>query len=1016
MKRTIENLTFGIFALGLAFLSLVGFLSYRSNSELIRVTSRISHTYEVLEASERVQRMVDASESALRGFLVTRDQRFAKEFAIDQRGLLQAVTNLKQLTADNQYEQQRIAELEVLVSQRLSVLHVPEDSIASGSGVISSREIGEFPRSIDETIRAISQEERRLLAEREDHAQRITLMTRLVILVGTTLALVLVAVASILIRREALARQRARQRVAVQYATTRLLSESSTLQQAAKRLLPELALTLEFDVAELWMMDYEAGALRCSGHWLSPSVPPSYAEHLDNVVVQAGQGTLGRVYSKQEPVWISDIQNSEDYLRKEQSEAAHLKSAVAVPVLIWPDVAGVLLLLSQRKLDLDREQFQALAAIGAQLGQFITRRRAIERLQETTELQRAILHSANFSIIATDAQGVVKSMNATSEQWLGYTSDDLVGSQTPIVLHEWSEIVNRTEDLSEELGFNVRPGFETLVVKARSGAIDEAEWIYVRRDGSKFPVHVSTTALRSISGEVTGFLFIAQDITERREIDQMKNEFISVVSHELRTPLTSIRGSLGLLASGMLGNISEKAQRMLQIGISNTDRLVRLINDILDIERLESGKIALNRQPLSSEHLVVQATDAMRGMAEKSGVRLEIRAADATIAADSDRIVQTLTNLISNAIKYSNRGATVSVGTILDSGYSHFFVRDTGRGIPNEKKEAIFERFQQVDASDSREKGGTGLGLAISRTIVQQHGGRIWVESSVGEGSTFHFTIPLAEPEARVAVDTPGLGPRVLVCDDDPWLLSVVGNLLTANGFSPIIAVSADEMLQRARAERPDVILLDLVMPGMNGWEALRHLRSDEHLRDVPVIILSGLSERELAGEASGEVSGWVQKPFDARQLCQAVAQIAHRERPLVLLVEDDADLARVVRSTLERDGVEFVVADGASQAQTLVRDRNPDLLILDLVLADGDGYDVVKMLRQHDVLRNIPVVVYSAQEVSVNDRERLRLGETEFLTKTRVSPEELERLVLQLLRREAGKEGNDAKARAAHR
>jgi DNA-binding response OmpR family regulator len=384
------------------------------------------------------------------------------------------------------------------------------------------------------------------------------------------------------------------------------------------------------------------------------------------------------------------------------------------------------------------------------------------------------------------------------------------------------------------------------------------------------------------------------------------------------------------------------------------------------------------------------------------------------IFGDPDRILQTLTNLISNAIKFSPVGGSVVVSATSDRTHMQFSVEDHGRGIPEDKIGAIFERFQQVDASDSREKGGTGLGLAICRTIVQQHGGRIWVKSTLGKGSTFNFTIPLTEPAKKpeVLASTPT---RVLVCDDDPWLLNIVSKLLTENGYVPLIASSVPEMLRMAKEDAPDVVLLDLVMPGVSGWDGFRELRADETTREIPVIILSGLAESDDHLMPS-DVSGWIQKPFDANQLCAAIGAVAKRHRKLVLLVEDDADLARVISSTLEQHGVELVSAFGANQAKAAVTRRAPDLVILDLMLADGDGFEVVNYLRQHDRLRNVPLVVYSATEVEKDDQEKLRLGPTEFLTKARVTPEQLEAHVVHLLRVDSERKALNVQAGTAGR
>ncbi len=247
-------------------------------------------------------------------------------------------------------------------------------------------------------------------------------------------------------------------------------------------------------------------------------------------------------------------------------------------------------------------------------------------------------------------------------------------------------------------------------------------------------------------GEKRIFTGVVRDITERYEIDRMKNEFISVVSHEIRTPLTSIRGSLGLLTGGVVGDLKPQGAELLTIAVNNTDRLIRLINDILDLEKIESGNMELHIAAHPVEELVERASAEMRGLAENQGIAIEIGAQSCLVNADGDAVVQVLTNLLSNAIKFSGSGSRVTVGARRLEEEAEIRVTDRGRGIPPEAVESVFEKFKQVDSSDSREKGGTGLGLAICKAIVDQHGGRIWVESEVGAGSTFFFTLPLAAP------------------------------------------------------------------------------------------------------------------------------------------------------------------------------------------------------------------------------------------------------------------------------
>ena len=398
---------------------------------------------------------------------------------------------------------------------------------------------------------------------------------------------------------------------------------------------------------------------------------------------------------------------------------------------------------------------------------------ALERLSHQNEL---ILNSVGEGLCGLDLQANITFVNPAAAKLLGYKIEELIGQSIDTILQQ------DKSNAEESIGLKSSPIDESL----RDGIVHQVrKAIFWRRDGSNFPVeYVATPILRSptevaFSGrksptktEIIGAVIAFRDITERQIVERMKDEFISVVSHELRTPLTSIHGSLGMLASGLLSTQPEKSQRLLEIAVDSTERLVRLINDILDVERIESGKVTMAKVSCNAGDLIEQAADTMQAIADKAGVTLSVSTVSAQLWADPDRIIQTLTNLLSNAIKFSSRGDTVWLSAQITAAEDRssrgewnstfspaqehtrsganmkqilFKVKDQGRGIPADKLETIFERFQQVDVSDSRNSEGTGLGLAICRSIVQQHGGKIWVESTLGKGSTFYFTLPLKQ-------------------------------------------------------------------------------------------------------------------------------------------------------------------------------------------------------------------------------------------------------------------------------
>ncbi len=425
--------------------------------------------------------------------------------------------------------------------------------------------------------------------------------------------------------------------------------------------------------------------------------------------------------------------------------------------------------------------------------------KALEQLRHQNEL---ILFSAGEGICGLNRHGKVTFVNPAAVRMAGCESKELIDRPIHETLHRrQEECPQAIEHKSPSTNINPRSQLSTtplihrietqllpnqinsqILATLQDGeARRVTDEVFCRRDGTSFPVEYVVAPMRQ-QGEIIGAVVTFKDITDRLAVERMKDEFISVISHELRTPMTSIHGALALLNSGVLDDQPEKAKRMRSIAVTNTERLVRLINDILDLERMESNYSTAVKQTCNVAELMLQAVDEMQGMAQYAGVILSVSPVNAQLRAVPDRIIQALTNLLSNAIKFSAEGATISLSAQLQGNQdlarktgvksvsssncaiaeSHLpisdseiliAVKDGGRGIPADKLEMIFERFQQVDTSDSRQKGGTGLGLAICRSIVQQHGGRIWAESVLGEGSTFFLTLPLfldAESQRKV--------------------------------------------------------------------------------------------------------------------------------------------------------------------------------------------------------------------------------------------------------------------------
>ncbi len=351
-------------------------------------------------------------------------------------------------------------------------------------------------------------------------------------------------------------------------------------------------------------------------------------------------------------------------------------------------------------------------------------------LRRTAERIQAVHDSAVDAIITIDTSGVIETVNPAATSLFGYRADEMIDRNVSMLMP--AEIAVRHD------GF-LRHYLETGEARI-IGVGREAEG--QRKDGARFPVELSVSEVL-LDGE-RFFTGVIRDITERKEVERLKDEFVSSVSHELRTPLTSIRGSLGLLEGGVLGDLPDAMSGLVRVARSNTDRLIRLITDILDLEKIEAGGLELRLADIAPASVVEAATREMRGLAEQEGCGLTCESiASPLVRVDLDRMVQVLTNLISNAIKYAAAGGVIEVRTELAGADGvRFSVRDRGPGIPEEMVEKIFDRFQQVDGSNTRSKGGTGLGLAIVRAIVQEHGSAVVLDTRVGEGCIFSFVLP----------------------------------------------------------------------------------------------------------------------------------------------------------------------------------------------------------------------------------------------------------------------------------
>jgi PAS domain S-box-containing protein len=567
--------------------------------------------------------------------------------------------------------------------------------------------------------------------------------------------------------------------------------------------------------------------------------------------------------------------------------------------------------------------------------------------------------SSDATFILND-DGGVEALNGAAERMLGRPRETIlrrpIGDFIDLAAEGDACFVNRLEAANGPLS---AAGMRELPVR--------------RLDGGEVAADVTVRSMHMPDGRYIGVY--ARDISDRKRIERLKDEFVSTVSHELRTPLTSIAGSLGLLVGGATGALGEGPARLIGIAHANCQRLVRLINDILDVEKIESGKMKFDLAPLGLAQVAERSIDAVRGFADQMGVTIVLDADedDLAIRGDLDRLVQVGANLISNAVKFSTTGDRIEVTARRWGRLARITIQDHGPGIPEEFRARMFTKFAQADSSDTRQRGGTGLGLVIAKEITERHGGRLWFESAPGEGTAFHIDLPLSETlESADAGDGAG---RLLVCEDDPDAALLVRITLERDGFAVDTVGSAAEA-QAALGVRNSyrALVLDLVLPDRHGLSLIQALRAAPGTRDLPIIVVSGQAElgRAQDGAATLDVVDWMEKPIDMVRLRRAVAAALARSavaRPTILHVDDDHDILEVTATALAGCGT-VVSVESLAAARAFLANRAPDLVILDLALGDGSGLSLLPDLNDAKG-RAIPVLIFSAHDTdhSVLDR-----------------------------------------------
>ena len=627
-------------------------------------------------------------------------------------------------------------------------------------------------------------------------------------------------------------------------------------------------------------------------------------------------------------------------------------------------------------------------------------------LRESEMKFRSVAQSASDAIVSADDRGMIFAWNKGAQIIFGYDEEEILGKSLTVLMPEQYQ-ERHLRGLER-----MRAGGEGHILGRT------IELAGVRKDGTEFPLELSLAMWKTGAG--TFYTGIIRDITERKRAEQalqaltvsleekvkertaelevardqalvatkLKSEFLASMSHELRTPLNAIIGFSEVLSEKMFGELNAKQQEYILDILSSGRHLLSLINDILDISKVEAGRMELELSTFGISALLESTVALVRERAKRSGVQLttEIDPRCAEFTADERKVKQVLLNLLSNAVKFTPRGGQVSLKASLIDNAMNISVTDTGVGIAPEDQQRVFEEFYQASGDYSRKREGTGLGLALAKRYVELHGGHIWVQSEVGHGSTFIFNLPVRPyVEAELLEELSGTHPQAplaLVIEDDPASAKLLKLYLTEAGFTVEVAQDGEVGFEKARTLRPTVITLDILMPKVDGWDFLTRVKADSRTASIPIVVLSIVDERGK-GFALG-ASEYLVKPVDREDLVRAVRHAlriaSHEVRDItVLAVDDDPIVLELMDAVLGPEDLTVVKARSGREGLDMARERHPDVIVLDLLMPDLDGFQVLDELKGDPETAHIPIIILTCKALSQEDKHRLN-GRVNYL------------------------------------
>lgn len=810
------------------------------------------------------------------------------------------------------------------------------------------------------------------------------------------------------------------------------LTSAHKLEEVLDTLLIEACRALNVPAGSIALYDEESEFLTLKA---SHGFSPGFA-NVSRWKKRSG-GMSDHILSKKTPSVISDVEKF-SFINNELLINEGIKSLIAVPLYANEKIVGILYLDDLNPREWNQREVEFLTLLGIQAAYAIEKFRLIETISETKNYLKSVLDNSADIIITTNTEGAIVEFNNGASHLLGYSKKEMIGKK----VHDlWVKPEERDEILTMLDNCGYIYNFETQLKTKNKRIID---------------VSLTLSYIKNSDEKILGTVGISKDITEKKRLERaiekrslelqelnenleekvidrtkelektnrelersnkLKSQFISTMSHELRTPLNSILGFSELLASESFGSLSEKQKKHVNNIFNSGTHLLHLINNILDIAKVESGKMELQYESFSVRQSISEVEMVIKPLIEKKEQNLNIKVDKdiPLLKADKTKFKQILYNLLSNASKFTPEEGKISLAAVMTNQEKDSFLKlsitDTGIGIKEEDKERIFAEFEQVDSSFSRKYEGTGLGLALTKRFVELHGGEISVESEEGKGATFTIVMPLFEPtklrepvEALKPEEEPeydvdilkkrdGKGPLILVVEDDLATSELLTLYLAEAGYRVAHAYNGDDALKRIKELEPFAMLLDVMLPGKDGWEILQEVKEDPKFKDIPVIMCSVIDNMEL-GFTLG-ASDYLLKPVRKATLLKKLEELSFaskkgRKPVNILCIDDHEEVLELLTSVLEPAGYNAITANSGKQGIDDAITYKPDLIILDLMMPEVDGFEVARALKDNPATMDIPILILTAKDLTVDDRLRLAGKVENFIQKSHFSKEEL--------------------------